>query len=107
MSLYMDQFSKEYKDYRNIVIMDKAGWHTTNYLKSFNNIRYIFLPPYSPELNPAEHLWSAIRDLKFRNKSFESLDEVQDALVDSFLYLDRNKDMVSKLTYFKWMHLEL
>ena len=101
MSLYMDQFSNEYKDYRNIVIMDKAGWHTTNGLKSFDNVRYIFLPPYSPELNPAEHLWSAIRDYKFRDKSFGSLDEVQDALVDSFLYLDSNKDMVSKLTYIK------
>jgi len=101
MSLYMEHFSIEYKDYRNIVIMDKAGWYTTNLLRGFDNVRYIFLPPYSPELNPAEHLWAAIRDLQFRNKSFGSLDEVQDALIDSFQYLDRNKEMVSKLTYFK------
>jgi len=92
----MEHFSVEYKDCRNILIMDKAGWHTTKTLKSFDNIRYIFLPPYSPGLNPAEHLWAGIRDFKFRNTSFGSLDEVQDARVDSFQYLDNNKDMVSK-----------
>jgi transposase len=25
------------------------------------NMRLIFLPPYSPELNPAEHLWESLR----------------------------------------------
>jgi len=42
------------------------------------------------------HFWAGIRDFKFRNTSFGSLDEVQDAHVDSFQYLDNNKDMVSK-----------
>jgi transposase len=107
MYLYLDQFSEEYKDYRNIVIMDKASCHTSNCLKSFNNIRFIFLPPYSPELNPSEHLWAAIRDFKLRNNNFGSLDDVQDALVYSFQYLESNKEMVSKLTYFKWMILDI
>ncbi|MDP2174202.1 MAG: hypothetical protein Q8J62_10555, partial [Candidatus Cloacimonadaceae bacterium] len=67
----------------------------------------IFLPPYSPELNPTEHLWAAIRDYKFRNTAYGSMDEVQNALIDSFEYLDNNKDMVSRLTYFKWMNLDI
>ena len=37
--------------------MDKAGWHTTNQLKISDNIIVWFLPPYSPELNPAELIW--------------------------------------------------
>jgi len=36
-----------------------------------------------------------------------SFDEVQDALVDSFQYLDNNKELVSKIAYFKWMKLDL
>jgi len=103
----MEQFSKEYKNFRNIVIMDKAGWHTTNYLKNFDNVRLVFLPPYSPELNPAEHLWATIRDLKFRNTTYGSMDEVQKALINSFEFLDKNKDMVSRLTYYKWMNLDI
>jgi transposase len=107
MSLFMENLSEEYHDYRNVIILDKAGWHTTNYLKRFDNVRYLFLPPYSPELNPAEHLWSTIRDLKFRNTTFASLKEVEKALIESFKYLDRNKDLVSKLTHFKWLLLDI
>lgn len=107
MSLFIENFSNEYQDYRNIMIMDKAGWHTTSYLKSFDNVRYIFLPPYSPELNPTEHLWAKIRDLKFRNITFNSMNEVMNALIECFEYLDENKDMVSKLTYFKWLNLDV
>ena len=106
MSLFMRELSEEYHRYRNIIIMDKAGWHTTNDLKRFDNIRLIFLPPYSPELNPTEHLWAKIRDMKFRNTAYASLDDVQKALIESFSYLDNNKDMVSKLTYFKWLTLD-
>jgi transposase len=107
MSLFIEELSNEYCSYRNIVIMDKAGWHTTNYLKSFDNVRYIYLPPYSPELNPAEHLWETIRNMKFRNTTYNSLNEVQDALIDSFEFLDNNKEQVSKLTYFKWINLDI
>ena len=89
------------------MIMDKAGWHTTSYLKSFDNVRDIFLPPYSPELNPTEHLWAKIRDLKFRNITFNSMNEVMNALIECFEYFDENKDMVSKLTYFKWLNLDV
>ncbi|MCB5247420.1 MAG: transposase [Candidatus Cloacimonetes bacterium] len=97
----------EYRNYRNIIIMDKAGWHTTNHLKQFDNIRLIFLPAYSPELNPPEHLWSKIRDLKFRNTAYGSLDDVQKALIEGYSYLVNNKDMVSKLTNFKWLNLDI
>jgi len=103
----MENFSIEYQDYRNIVIMDKAGWHTTSYLKSFDNVRYIFLPPYSPELNPTEHLWAKIRDLQFRNRTYDSMNGVMSALIECFEFLDNNKDLVSKLTYFKWLNLDV
>lgn len=76
MSIYLKELSKEYKKYRNIIIMDKAAWHTTRELKLFDNVRLIFLPPYSPELNPAEHLWKYIRDQKFRNTIYNSLDDI-------------------------------
>ena len=89
------------------MIMDKAEWHTTSYLKSFDNVRYIFLPPYSPELNPTGHLWSKIRYLKFRNITFYSINEVMNALIECLEYLEENKDMVSKLTYFKWLNLDV
>ena len=40
-----------------IVLMDKAGWHTASELRVPENLSLVFLPPYSPELNPIERLW--------------------------------------------------
>ncbi|WP_373455607.1 transposase [Photobacterium phosphoreum] len=41
-----------------MVIMDGAGWHTDDIANLFNNLSIIKLPPYSPELNPIEQVWS-------------------------------------------------
>jgi transposase len=37
--------------------LDSAGWHTAPNLVVPDGIRLADLPPYSPELQPAEHLW--------------------------------------------------
>jgi transposase len=42
--------------------MDKAGWHTAGDLVVPENLSLVFLPPYSPELNPIEGLWLHLRD---------------------------------------------
>jgi hypothetical protein len=42
--------------------MDKAGWHTAGDLVVPDNLSLVFLPPYSPELNPIERLWLGTRN---------------------------------------------
>jgi transposase len=37
--------------------MDQAGWHTTARLVVPDNVTPVYLPPYSPELNPVELIW--------------------------------------------------
>jgi len=49
-------------DAHGIVLMDKAGWHTAGDLVVPDNLSLVFLPPYSPELNPIERLWLHLRD---------------------------------------------
>ncbi|KAA3490776.1 IS630 family transposase, partial [Vibrio mimicus] len=44
-----------------VVIMDGAGWHTEDIANDFQNLSVIKLPPYSPELNPIEQVWSWLR----------------------------------------------
>lgn len=107
MAAFLKVLSKEYSDFRNIVIMDRAGWHTTNQLAQFSNIRFIFLPPYSPELNPTEHLWNYIRNDRFRNSLFENLDDVQEALITCYEELNKHKDRVTNMTHFKWLNLSV
>ena len=48
--------------------MDNAAWHDKN--KTIDNIVPLFIPPYSPEVNPAEHIWEYIREAGgFKNKT--------------------------------------
>lgn len=39
-----------------ILVLDRAGWHTSLRLRVPEHVHLLFLPPYSPELQPAEHL---------------------------------------------------
>jgi hypothetical protein len=38
-----------------VLVLDRAGWHTSLRLRVPEHVHLLFLPPYSPELQPAEH----------------------------------------------------
>ncbi|HEY7091585.1 MAG TPA: transposase, partial [Ktedonobacterales bacterium] len=38
-------------------VLDRAGWHSSQRLRVPDYIHLLFLPPYSPDLQPAEHWW--------------------------------------------------
>jgi len=63
------------------MISDNAGWHVSSGLIIPGNIVFLYLPPYSPQLNPVEYLWDYIREKKeFNNRIFNSIEEVIDSL---------------------------
>ena len=56
----------------DILIMDNASWHKTKKVKTFLNehgIKFMYQPPYSPDLNPIEHYWA---NMKRMIKSLEN-----------------------------------
>lgn len=53
-----------------VVLLDKAGWHTTPKLKLPPNISLLFLPPACPELNAAENIWQYLRQTYLSNRIF-------------------------------------
>jgi len=59
-----------------ILIVDRAGWHTTKKLIIPPNITLMPLPPRSPELNPVENIWQFMRDNWLSNRIFKSYDEI-------------------------------
>ena len=58
-----------------VIVLDNASFHKAKKLVVPSNIRLIFLPPYSPELNPAEKVWQKFKRA-FTNKLFESIEEI-------------------------------
>ena len=61
-----------------VVLMDQAGWHTTDKLEVPANITIIPLPPKCPELNPVENIWQFLRQNWLSNRVFTSHDNIID-----------------------------
>lgn len=77
MQLFVDEIAARYP-YENIaLVMDGAGLHKSQIMILAENTRILFLPPYSPELNPQEHVWDELREKFFHNRAFDSLDVLE------------------------------
>jgi transposase len=105
MSIFIEELSAYYSDYKIIMFMDKAGWHTSKELIKKDNIRILHLPPYSPELNPTEHLWDHIREKYFMNQMTTSLDLLEKKLVNVLNIVESDYNTIKSLTYFNWLNL--
>lgn len=91
--IYLNQFSLKYKDVYNIMVLDNGAFHKSKSLLIPDNIGLLFLPPYSPELNPAEKMW-AILKRKFTNKLHHNLKEVSDFITKETKII--NKESIKK-----------
>lgn len=105
MNLFLEEVSRQWKEYRVVMVLDQASWHLSKELKTFDNIRLVPLPPYSPELNPVEHLWEYVREQHLGNFYWNSMDELEDRLVDIFHDLLSQTDTLRSLALYNWMIL--
>ncbi len=103
MSIFLAEVSRRHPDELVLMVLDGAGWHRANDLEVPDNIRFIPLPPYSPELNPVEHLWDEIREKWFANCVFDSLNAVEDRLMDALSTLEKDTRRVRSMTAFPWI----
>jgi transposase len=65
-----------------VVIWDNAPWHVAKVVKAKAKelgIELVYLPAYSPDLNPIERLWDWLRDEVTRGHCHKSLDELKAA----------------------------
>ena len=101
MEYYLEHLSNQYPEERIIIVCDGAPWHTSRELYIPENIEMVFIPPYTPEMNPIEQIWREIRTKGFKNEIFNSLDDVVDRLCDTLNNL--SKDTVISITQRKWI----
>jgi transposase len=85
------------------LVLDGAPNHRCSGLLLPGNISLLFLPPYSPELNPKENLWDEIREKIFKNYALKSIDAVRAKLKQAILYIERNPTMVKSITTFPYI----
>jgi hypothetical protein len=86
---------------RILLAVDQAGWHTSKSLKIPEGQPLTFLPSHSPELQPAERLWTLV-DEPIANQSFDTLDDLEDVLFNRCQSLRPHPDLIRGLTGFHW-----
>jgi transposase len=85
MSIFLEEVARRHPEEFILMFLDGAGRHRANDLAVPKNMRLEALPPYSPQLNPVEHIRDEIREKWFANEVFNSLDAVEDRLVEALV----------------------
>ncbi len=97
-------FAREFQLNRNkrvLLVLDQAGWHTTEKLELPEGLDLYFLPSHSPELQPAERLWPLTNEV-IANDSPSSLKELEELLIVRCRKLLQQQELVSGLTCYHW-----
>jgi transposase len=91
--------------HRAVLVVDRAGWHVAHDLRLPDGIDLVFLPAASPELQPAERLWSLI-DEPVVNRAFPDLNALETVLVDRCRTLEAEPQRLKAHTHFHWWPAE-
>ena len=103
MALFLKEISKRYPNENIVMVLDSAGWHKSQSMLIPDNIRLLSLPPYSPELNPVEHLWDELREKSFHNRTFDSLSALEDQLVNALAGMERDTARIQSICNWEWI----
>ena len=100
---FLDVVARRFVRQDILLVLDGAPNHRCSDLAVPGNVTLLYLPPYSPELNPKENLWDEIREKIFKNYALKSMDAVRAKLKQAILYIERNPGLVRSITSFPYI----
>ena len=101
MNVFLEHLSASYPDDMIVLVCDGAAWHKSGGLKRFANIELMFIPPYTPEMNPIEQIWKELRARGFHNEVFQTLEKVVNRLCD--IICDLSAETIRSITARRWI----
>lgn len=103
MGRFLTQVSEAHPKDFIVMIVDGASSHVAKALQIPENIRLHRLPPYSPQLNPQEHLWDEIREKEFPNRVFADMSGVTRQLENGLPRLASDVERIRSITAWPWI----
>jgi hypothetical protein len=67
-----------------VLLLDRAGWHTSGQLVVPKNLTLVFLPSRAPELNPVENVWQFLRANWLSNRVFDTYEDIIEAACEAW-----------------------
>ena len=106
MQLHLNEISKYVaRKAHAVVLMDRAGWHSTGKLIVSKNLTIILLPSKSPELNPVENVWQYLRSNHLSNRVFTDYTAIVDAVCDAWNALIDKPNVINSIGMRDWAHV--
>ena len=106
MQEHIDEISRHVaRGAHAVLIMDRAGWHTTARLKMPKNITPIFLHSRAPELNPVENVWQYLRSNWLSNRVFANYEAIIEAACDAWRKLFAQPHTITSIGMRDWAHV--
>jgi transposase len=103
MSKFLKQIRWRHPDDFIVMILDGASSHRAKDLDLPPHMHLEALPPYSPELNPQEHIWDELREKEFPNRVFESMEGVVAQLKSGLKKLSKQPAVIRSITNWPWI----
>jgi transposase len=105
MNLHLAEISQAVAaDAHAVLLVDQAGWHSSDRLAVPDNLSIVLLPPKSPELNPTENTWQFMRDNWLSNRVFTSADDIVDHCCEAWNKLVAQPWRIMSIGLRQWAH---
>ena len=91
---YLDYFNNQLNGKPAVIILDNPSWHKRGKLSRGNPV---YLPPYSPTLNPVERLWKVLKDMMPVFNEISNEDELQEIIINNLQTFFHNPDLVKSI----------
>lgn len=106
MQLHLEEISRHItKGSHGVVLLDRAGWHTTTKLNPPPNLTLVFLPSRAPELNPQENIWQFMRANWLSNRIFETYDDIVEASCEAWKKLIAIPTTITSIGTREWANV--
>jgi putative transposase len=104
--LHLDEISRTVaRGAHAVLLLDRAGWHTTSSLVVPKNLTLIFLPSRAPELNPVENIWQYLRQTWLSNRVFNTYEAIIDAACEAWNRLMAQPSTITSIGRRDWAHV--
>lgn len=99
---FMEELHEQYLDYHILLVWDNAPFHKKKELQEMDDITPVFLPSYSPELNPVERFFGEVRKAT-ANRHFKNIHIQQSLIEQEVVFWMNDIDRMQQLCGYDWI----
>jgi transposase len=100
--VFLLELKKQYPDETVVLVWDNAPCHRPKIHREMPGLIILFLPPYSPELNPTERFFEELRKAT-ANRIWKTIEEQEVAIEKKLCALTDDVERMKQLTGYKWI----